>query len=126
MPKFDLDKDESVFSPLEFKIDGKTFKVVNCTKKDIDKIENLPLHKQFATLVGVDPKEIEKLNFFKIRTAMTKFYDAIMRPIIAEAESLIELREKALERSKEKTAGSGDEKEAIKKEKNGSRDGRQK
>lgn len=126
MPKFDLDKDESVFSPLEFTIDGKTFTVTNCSKKAIDKIENLPLHKQFATLCNVDPKEVELLNFFKIRAAMTKFFDAIMKPVIAEAESLIALKERALERAADKATDSIKKDEAIKKEKNGSRDGPQK
>lgn len=128
MPTFDLDKDESVFSALEFVIDKKKFKIVNCTKKAIDAIADMPLHEQFATLCNVAPEEIEELNFFKIRAAMAKFFDAIMKPIIAEAESMIALRDKALAKSKKKVAGSdkGKKDEAVKKEKNASRGGHQK
>ena len=118
MPKFDLDKDESIFSPLEFLIDGKTFKVVNCSKKAIDMIADKPLHEQFAILCNVDPAEIEEINFFKLRVAMSKFFDTVMRPIIAEAESMIALRDKAIERAKGKKKGPAEKKEAIKKEKN--------
>lgn len=125
MPKFDLDKDESVFSPLEFVIDEKTFKVVNCSKKAIDSIADMELHEQFAVLCNVSPKEIEKLNFFKLRGAMAKFYNAVMKPVIAEAESLVALRDK-VKAIKGKAMSSSDKKEAIKKEKNDSRGGRRK
>lgn len=118
MPKFDLDKDESVFSPLEFVIDGKTFTIVNCSKKAIDAIAEKPLHEQFAILCNVDPAEVEEINFFKLRSAMTKFFDAVMRPIIAEAESMIELRDKAVKRAKGKKKSPTEKKEAIKTEKN--------
>ena len=125
MPKFDLDKDESVFSPLEFVIDGKTFKVINCSKKAIDSIADMELHEQFAVLCNADPKEIEKLNFFKLRGAMAKFYNAVMKPVIAEAESLVALRDK-VKAIKGKAMSPSDKEEAIKKEKNDSRGGRRK
>ena len=125
MPKFDLDKDESVFSPMEFVIDGKTFKVVNCSKKAIDSIADMELHEQFAVLCNVDPKEIEKLNIFKLRNAMAKFYDSVMKPVIAEAESLVALRDK-IKAMRGKATSPDDKQKAIKKEKNDSRGGRRK
>lgn len=125
MPKFDLDKDESVYSPLEFVIDEKTFKIVNCSKKAIDSIAEMELHEQFAILCNVNPKEIEKLNFFKLRGAMAKFYNTVMKPVIAEAETMVALRDKVREMRGMKASPS-DKKEAIKKEKNDSRGGRRK
>jgi hypothetical protein len=125
MPKFDLDKDESVYSTLEFVIDGKTFKIVNCSKKAIDSIADMELHEQFAVLCNVDPKEIEKLNFFKLRGAMAKFYDSVMKPVIAEAESLVALRDK-VRAARGKTTSPDDKQKAIEKEKKASRGGRRK
>ena len=117
MPKYDLDKDESVFSPMEFVIDEKTFKVVNCSKKAIDSIADMELHEQFAVLCNVKPEEVEKLNFFKLRGAMKRFYDSVMKPVIAEAESLVALRDKVKE-MRGKATSPDDKQKAIKKEKN--------
>ena len=125
MPKFDLDKDESVYSSLEFVIDGKTFKIVNCSKKAIDSIADMELHEQFAVLCNVDPKEIEKLNFFKLRGAMAKFYDSVMKPVIAEAESLVALRDR-VKAMRGKATNPDDKQKTIKKEKKDSRGGRRK
>lgn len=117
MPRFDLD-DKSIYSPIEFTINKKVYTVKNTSKKAIDMIADKPLCEQFSLLCGVELKIVEEeMSFFQIRKAMIMFYDALMRPIIAEAESLTALKGKSSKLTKK-----GKEAE-VEKEKNESGDG---
>ena len=117
MPRFDLD-DESIYSPIEFSIEGKIFKVKNTSKKAIDEIADKPLCEQFSILCGVKLKVVEdELSFFQVRKAMIMFYDALMKPIISEAESLVNLR------TKKKNLKKGEKASEVEKAKNESGDG---
>ena len=80
MSKFNLDEDKTLSGPIEFVIDGKTFKVEKIPDyilKKVDEVERAS--DQFALFVGIDPKEAQELDIRKIFKANSLILETITK-----------------------------------------------
>ena len=109
MPKFNLDEDKSLFSPIEFIIDGKTFTLSNLKEKSFKKVgETKDVFVQFAILTGEKLRKVKKLNMFKISKALELIMKEIMKQLPPELKLQIEsdmVKEKGISKEEEEKNG---------------------
>jgi len=90
MPKINLDEDETLSGPIEFIIEGKTFKISKLTDKAFEKVSELTsVAEQFSFLTGTELSVVRELNLLKVAKAMKHVIQAIIGTMEITPEQLI-------------------------------------
>jgi hypothetical protein len=102
-PVYDFDKDEELFSPIEFKIEGKVYKVRKITKKILDEFRKIEgdVIEQFAYFTKKKPEEVENIAFQILTQCIKLIFDSFKTPFTAEVQELTKLLKEKRELTKE-------------------------
>lgn len=91
-PVYDFDKDKDLFSPIEFKIEEKTYKVKKISKKRLDEVKSIDgIPEQFAFFVGAKTAEIKDIDFRILTHCIKLIFDSFKMPFTAEVAQLTKL-----------------------------------